>query len=280
MSILIGGSGPTPLVLERRHHDGADVLREEIIDRGEWFHVQANLTALPLHRLWRRRQLVHDGACAERALTITDATDDWKEAFTLPLNRVSLRVPFTSLRAFASEVGRPELIDIRAPIHVHDDVFHGLAQALIPALDLPQKASPLFTEQIGLAMLVHLTQTYGGIRAPERRSGGLTAQQEARAVEMLSARLTQNVSLTALAQDCGLSRSYFCKAFGITFGKPPHRWLQEYRVARASDLLRSDLPISEIAYLCGFSDQSHLTRLFKDQHGETPADWRRHRRLP
>ncbi len=32
-------------------------------------------------------------------------------------------------------------------------------------------------------------------------------------------------------------------------------------------------------HLCGFADQSHLTRIFKDHLGETPSDWRRHRQI-
>jgi transcriptional regulator GlxA family with amidase domain len=60
---------------------------------------------------------------------------------------------------------------------------------------------------------------------------------------------------------------------------PPYRWLRAVRVERAKDLLfNSSLSLSQIAYECGFSDQSHLTRVFSDSIGITPGAWRKARR--
>jgi AraC-like DNA-binding protein len=42
-------------------------------------------------------------------------------------------------------------------------------------------------------------------------------------------------------------------------------------------MLEGDEPLSIIALLCGFTDQAHLSKLFRQHTGETPAAWRRRR---
>ena len=72
--------------------------------------------------------------------------------------------------------------------------------------------------------------------------------------------------------ECGLSRKYFTNLFKATIGVTPHRWLQQYRIQKAKDLLRtSSHPIADIAIECGFADQSHLMRVFAALTGGSPA---------
>lgn len=88
-----------------------------------------------------------------------------------------------------------------------------------------------------------------------------------------------DLPVAALARSCGLSRSYFIRAFKLSMGLPPHHWLMQRRVDRARELLaRTGDSIAEIAIACGFADQSHLTRVFHQIVGESPAAWRRRRR--
>jgi len=55
----------------------------------------------------------------------------------------------------------------------------------------------------------------------------------------------------------------------------PHHYLVQKRVERARELLaRTELSLSEIAYAVGFSDQSHLTRHFRQMLEVTPGQFR------
>jgi AraC family transcriptional regulator len=86
-------------------------------------------------------------------------------------------------------------------------------------------------------------------------------------------------SLKQIAARCGLSRSYFEKAFKVSLGTPPHRWLVRQRIQRAGEKLeQTDDSVSSIALSCGFTDQSHLTRVFGAIVGSSPAAWRRQRK--
>jgi transcriptional regulator GlxA family with amidase domain len=64
---------------------------------------------------------------------------------------------------------------------------------------------------------------------------------------------------------------HFARRFREATGTTPHRFVIERRVERAERLLTSStLPISIVASACGFSDQSHLTRVFQQWLGATP----------
>jgi transcriptional regulator GlxA family with amidase domain len=99
------------------------------------------------------------------------------------------------------------------------------------------------------------------------------------AKETIRDHIDGNISLEQLADTVGLSRSHFAREFKKSTGLPPHRWLLVRRIERAQDLLlNSTLSIEQIASRCGFSDQSHLTRVFTSFLRVSPGEWRRCRR--
>jgi AraC family transcriptional regulator len=121
---------------------------------------------------------------------------------------------------------------------------------------------------------VHIAQTYGGMRPMSRPArGGLAPWQERRAREILRANIKCGVALKEVARECGLSVGHFSHAFRRTLGVTPHKWLIEQRIAQFKEKLRDGgLSLSAVAAECGFSDQSHLTRIFRQAVG---CAWRR-----
>jgi AraC-like DNA-binding protein len=84
------------------------------------------------------------------------------------------------------------------------------------------------------------------------------------------------VPLKEVARECGLSVSHFSHAFRRTIGAAPHNWLLTHRVEVAKERLRDRrLPLLEVALACGFTDQSHMTRVFTRIVGVSPGAWRR-----
>jgi transcriptional regulator GlxA family with amidase domain len=91
--------------------------------------------------------------------------------------------------------------------------------------------------------------------------------------------ISADISLDELATECSYSRGHFIRAFKQTTGLPPYRWLLHERVKRAQIYLsETGAPIADIALQCGFSDQTHMTRIFTKIIGISPGAWRRHRR--
>jgi AraC-like DNA-binding protein len=82
-----------------------------------------------------------------------------------------------------------------------------------------------------------------------------------------------SVPIADLAGLAGLTESHLIRVFHREFGLPPHAYHLRRRLAAASELLASGVSVSTVAYECGFADQSHLSRKFKEVYGLTPAAW-------
>ena len=160
-----------------------------------------------------------------------------------------------------------------------DAVLHYLGFTVLSMMRRSKTASKLFLDHLGLAVLTHVVHVYG-ISPSSILSGrdGLAPWQARRARDILMANIDGDVSVAALAAECGLSVAHFARAFRRTFGKPPHRWLLQQRIEQVKGcLLNSRRPLSEIAVHCGFADQPALNRAFRRVVGESPGQWRRSR---
>ena len=107
-----------------------------------------------------------------------------------------------------------------------------------------------------------------------RIRGGLSPKTLRRVQDHIAANLGQKITNEALAQVAKLSPSHFARAFKDSQGVAPHRYILECRVKRTQELLATELSLSEIAVEVGFSDQSHLTRWFRELVGVTPGNYR------
>jgi AraC-like DNA-binding protein len=103
------------------------------------------------------------------------------------------------------------------------------------------------------------------------RSGRATRLVAVR--EYLRAHLDEPVQTAALAAISGLTECHLIRSFHLEFGLPPHAYHLRLRLAVAAELLSKGLSVSTVAYECGFADQSHLSRKFKEVYGLTPAAW-------
>ena len=114
----------------------------------------------------------------------------------------------------------------------------------------------------------------------ERADGRLTQAQMNRLVSHVDALGDYRMSVADMAAVVGLSESWFANVFKQTTGTTPWQWQLSKRIELSKQLLgESDLPVASIAAQLGFSDQAHLTKVFRQIVGETPAAWRRMRQF-
>ena len=113
-------------------------------------------------------------------------------------------------------------------------------------------------------------------RAPAAQArGGLPPGAMRRVREYVDLHLGESMDLAELAAVAGLSVFHFARQFKQSAGVTPHHYLVQRRIERAQDMLaRTDLALSEIAVAAGFSDQSHLSRHFRQMLGTTPREFR------
>jgi AraC family transcriptional regulator len=111
------------------------------------------------------------------------------------------------------------------------------------------------------------------------RPVGLLAWQIRRIREFIDANLSSRITVPQLAAQVHLSEGHFSRAFRQAVGDSPHAYIINCRVqAAAAFMMQSDATLSEIAIDCGFTDQAHLSKHFRDRVGQTPAAWKRARR--
>ena len=108
-------------------------------------------------------------------------------------------------------------------------------------------------------------------------------QHQQRAVERLRPvfqRLDENcgsaIQVGDAARMCGMSETHFMSAFKHVTGVSFMKYLTQYRIQRAQDLLvRTDRSIADISLDIGYCDQSYFSAVFRKLAGTTPAAYRR-----
>jgi AraC-like DNA-binding protein len=84
--------------------------------------------------------------------------------------------------------------------------------------------------------------------------------------------------LADLASIVGVSPVHLVRTFSRSIGLPPRRYQSQLRLARARRLLSAHRSISWVAHECGFADQSHLARRFKQLYCLTPSEFQAQQR--
>ena len=159
-----------------------------------------------------------------------------------------------------------------------EPLLFALADAAVAAAHA-RCTDPSFSDHLARSMASHMLATHVGLRIKRRRtssSGQALSREVARAVDFIEANADRSIGLQEIAGAAIRSPSHLARTFASEVGMPPHRYLIAVRVKRARQLLaRTDAPIAEIAFECGFTHQEHLTRLFRRHFDTTPAAFRR-----
>ena len=141
-----------------------------------------------------------------------------------------------------------------------------------------ERADALALEGIALGLIGRVAKRLADDRSPvpKRPTSSALPRRKLRLVtEYVEANLHETIQVADLAQLVAMSVSHFARSFRLAMGVSPARYVVMRRVARAKLLLVGDeLSIAEIAFVCGFSGQAHMTRVFKGMTGATPGAFR------
>ncbi len=86
------------------------------------------------------------------------------------------------------------------------------------------------------------------------------------------AHLGERILVLDLAAVAGLPPNRFAQAFAAHTGLSPHRFVLDMRLEHATQLLaQSNTSLADIAALCGFASQQHLTSTMRQRLGTTPG---------
>lgn len=185
-----------------------------------------------------------------------------------------------SIARFADEL-EIEFGELRPLLGVYDDELRTCVEMLYDVSTGIHSGSALLRDtllnQIVLALVLGCSTRKHVLRQLEFAAtvGGVARIRNA--VELLHDEVSANYALQTLADSCNLSKFHFCRAFKRTTGVTPHQYQLRIRIEKACRLLRSrslePMSLANIAVECGFTDQSHLSRVFTRIVGTTPGKY-------
>jgi AraC-like DNA-binding protein len=95
--------------------------------------------------------------------------------------------------------------------------------------------------------------------------------------QIIQDQIDSNLNLTEISKSLDINPSYLSREFSkhfnnLSFGE----YIRKLRIEKAIELLKfKKYSLTEIAYLTGFSDQSHFTRIFKQHTGKNPSSYKK-----
>lgn len=97
-----------------------------------------------------------------------------------------------------------------------------------------------------------------------------------KASELLHDQYTENISLTQLSQATGVHPVHLSRDFSRYFQCSFGTYLRKIKIARSLPLIANQqATLTHISFECGFADQSHFIRCFKEIMGISPLAYRR-----
>lgn len=173
--------------------------------------------------------------------------------------------------------------DLRLPA---DGNFGSLHHFLNRDLRLTRALDQLWTLDTGTsvtstlyadALLVQIVGNLVELARPARSPVpyGLSKRQLQNVDAFMRSRLADDIGLSELASEVGLSVAHFCRAFKQSTGTSPYQALIRLRMLHAQQLLsQGDRSIAEVTFECGYSQPAHFARHFRREVGISPSEWR------
>jgi AraC family transcriptional regulator len=167
-------------------------------------------------------------------------------------------------------------IEVDDVLKANDPAIHRVAMHIASEAAHSDVGSPILIESLTCQLSVHILRRHAQVRFREQSpDDGLSAPQIRAVQDFIRSSLHESISLDDLARCVALSRYHFARRFRRTMGTTPHEFVLGQRISRAQLLLRrTRVSLREVAAQCGFSDQSHMTRVFQQKLGTTPGRYR------
>lgn len=257
--------------LEHLHLPAIDISDTTAVSHHLTLHLQSPKTIeLKANGRFSHQQMIPGNVCITPAQHLHAVR--WQsemEVLTMTLE------PAFVMRAL-QESANPDQMELVMHRGQNDPLIREILLALKIELEAGCPSGRLYGEAMATALAVHLLKTYTTLKpSPSRSEGGLPQRQLTQVLEYIQTHLDQDLRLADLAALAGMSQYYFCRLFKRSLGITPHQYVLQQRIERSKRLLKQkDLAIADIAAMCGFKNQSHLTTLFRKSTGTTPKNFR------
>ena len=195
-----------------------------------------------------------------------------------PLSFVHLYFTDAHLRQLAEQTWdrSPLELSVNEQLFADDPQIALLYRHFLLTSNWHDRSDSLTLSSASNLLLNHVLKHYTQVswQAPAIK-GGLAPAQVRHIRDYIDSHLDQPLQLADLATQCQLSEYHFARMFKQSIGLPPHRYVQQQRLAKAQQLLRySSASLLQVALRCGFSSAAHFSNRFRQQTGISPSQYR------
>lgn len=168
----------------------------------------------------------------------------------------------------------PKDQSFRRQHQAQDKHLQTLMEALLIEAEMGGPNGKLYVDSLSTALATHFVNHYSLGHPVDLPHYQVSEHQRlANVIDYIEAHLTDDISLSDLALQAGLSKFHFSRLFKQSLGLPPHKYVIKRRIEQAAQQLNQGQSIARVACQFGFSDQSHFTRAFKQVKGSTPRQF-------
>jgi AraC family transcriptional regulator len=130
--------------------------------------------------------------------------------------------------------------------------------------------APMFIEYCAAAIFRRREESRSGPPFSARKFGWYAERVEYTR-EWIERGFADEMTVSWLAREAGMSMFHFIRVFTAMIGVPPHRYLLATRLEAARAMLRQGSTVTDACYACGFGDLSHFSRSFASRFGAPPS---------
>lgn len=185
----------------------------------------------------------------------------------------------TLMSRVASDILERNIAEVRLHdvLQAQDEVVTRISDAITQEAQRPAIGGALYVEALAIQLVVHLIRRYASLSSERPSANAALSKGQLRRIgEFIDAHLHEAISIEQMAASLELGVHTFCRHFRAATGQSAYDYVCTQRVARAQRLLLGTrLAIKEIAAMCGFADQAHLSRAMKTRLGQSPGQLRR-----
>lgn len=171
----------------------------------------------------------------------------------------------------------PQGMEFRDLLRIEDPILDWICDQMVQEVAAGAPGGRLYYDSLALQASVHILRRYASIRFKMPVSQGHFRPSHRRLIEdYIEQNIERNITIEELANACNCEPFQFSRKFRKEFEIQPHAYILRRKVEHACEYLRQDrLPLKDIALLSGFSDQSHLNRVFRRHLKITPTEFRK-----
>ncbi|WP_301546516.1 helix-turn-helix domain-containing protein [Blautia massiliensis (ex Durand et al. 2017)] len=155
-----------------------------------------------------------------------------------------------------------------------------MAGKILKILDIMRDGEEFYLEEAKgvlaslLVEIARINRDSGEERCSEGR--GKVMDMISRFQEYISDHYMEDLRIDELAEYCHISETHLRRIFTTYMKMSPLEYINTIRIQAACDYLKkTDQPIADIAYKCGFTTNSTFNRNFRQVTGMTPLEWRK-----